>query len=126
LNFEAIFTALLGWRLHREPLGRHVLAALALMSAGGAMLVLTGRSSADFGQPSTGWGAIAVVLATLGWALDNALTRPLADLDPIQVVRYKGGLGALMALALSVALDRKWPTGSHAIALLACGEPATE
>lgn len=122
LNFEAIFTALLGWRLYGEPLGRRVLAALALMSAGGAVLVLIrGPSPCGFGSPWTSWGAAAVVVATLAWALDNAMTRPLADLDPIQVVRYKGGLGALIALALSAVLESKWPSASHAIALLACG-----
>jgi drug/metabolite transporter (DMT)-like permease len=90
LNFEAVFTVLLGWMLFHEHVGRRVAVAVLLMALAGTCLVVGG--SAD--TASVGAGAIAVVLATLAWALDNALTRPLADLDPAQVVRHKSGLGA--------------------------------
>jgi drug/metabolite transporter (DMT)-like permease len=118
LNLEAAFTVLLGWRLYREHLGRRVFVALAFMIAGGACLV------AIQPIPSTGasgWGTVAVVLATLGWAIDNALTRPLADLDPIEVVRWKSVLGATLGLALAASLKQPLPSALHSAGLLACG-----
>ncbi|HXX67487.1 MAG TPA: DMT family transporter [Polyangiaceae bacterium] len=121
LNFEAIFTALIAWRLYGESLGSRVLGALALTSAGGAVLVLAARSLNDGGHRAVTWGAAAVVAATLGWAFDNALTRPLADLDPIQVVRAKGALGLLIALVMAVALGQGFGAAFHALALLASG-----
>ena len=116
LNFEAVFTVLLAWRLYREPIGRRVGLALILMLAGGACLVVAGKSSAHFG-----WGAGAVVLATFGWALDNALTRPLADLNPTQVVRWKAGLGATFGLLLSLVLNQPFPEKANMLGLLLCG-----
>lgn len=121
LNFEAVFTALLAWRLYGEPLGRRLLAAVALMSAAGAILVLTSGSTALGGHRAIVWGGAAVTLATLGWTLDNALTRPLADLDPIQVVRYKGALGGLVAAVIGMVFGEPFPVASHTIALLVCG-----
>jgi drug/metabolite transporter (DMT)-like permease len=116
LNFEAVFTVVLAWRLHGESIGGRVAAALLLMVAGGACLVVGGQPA---GQ--TGWGAVAVVLATLGWALDNALTRPLADRNPTQVVRWKGALGAAFGLSLSFLLRQPFPKALAALGLLACG-----
>jgi len=121
LNFEAVFTALLAWRLHGEALGRRFLAALALMSAGGVTLALTNGAMGAPAGAGSGWGAIAVTAATLAWALDNALTRPLADLDPVQVVRFKGALGALASLLAFAAIGHAFPRWPHALALLACG-----
>jgi len=121
LNFEAIFTALLAWRLYGEGLGHRVMAAVALMTAGGVVLGLTGRGASAGGAEGAAWGAVAVIAATLAWALDNVLTRPLADLDPVQVVRFKGGLGALASLAAFGAFGRAFPRWEHAAALLACG-----
>lgn len=115
LNFEAVFTVLLAWRLYREPIGRRVVAALMLMVVAGAFLVLAG----PFG--GLGWGAGAVVVATFGWALDNTLTRPLADLNPTQVVRWKGLLGALFGAALALALREPLPAAGQALGLVACG-----
>jgi drug/metabolite transporter (DMT)-like permease len=115
LNFEAIFTVLLGWRLYHEPLGRRLLTALFLMLLGGACLVL------PKGTLRVEWGALAVLAATLGWATDNALTRPLAELDSVQVVKWKSVLGALLSLVLSVALSEPFPHAMEAGALLACG-----
>src|SRR5262249_10262798 len=88
LNFEAAFTVLLGWLWFHEHVGRRVALALVLMAAGGAFLVQFG------GAGGSGWGAALVLVATFMWAIDNALTRPLADLDPTEVVRYKGLVGA--------------------------------
>lgn len=117
LNFEAAFTVFLGWRLYGEGTPRRVVVAACLMVLGGGVLVMA-RTPTSRG---VGWGAGAIVLATLGWALDNALTRPLANLDPVQVVRWKGALGACLCLLASLALGEAFPRSGHVIALLACG-----
>lgn len=115
LNFEAVFTALLAWRLYREPIGRRMFGALALMVAAGAMLVFTASVE------SFGWGAFAVVVATFAWAFDNTLTRPLADLDPTHVVRWKSLFGALLGTAIALVLREPTPAYRNALGLLACG-----
>jgi drug/metabolite transporter (DMT)-like permease len=116
LNFEAVLTALLAWWLYREPVGVRVGAALVLMVAAGALLV------AGASRPALlGWGALAVLLATLAWAFDNTLTQPLSDLDPTQVVRWKASLGAGLGTLLSLAAGQSFPTPSAAAGLLACG-----
>ncbi len=116
LNFEAVFTVVLAWRLYREPMGGRPVFALVAMVAGGTCLIF-----ADHASGQVGWGAIAVVLATLGWAVDNTLTRPLADLNPTQVVRWKGAFGAAFGCAASVLLREKLPSTAAAFGLLAIG-----
>lgn len=117
LNFEAVFTVVLAWGLYREAIGRRLALALLAMAGGGACLVLGGGLlSAGFGL-----GAVAVVLATLGWALDNTLARPLAELSPTQVVSCKGALGALLSLALALLSKQRFPELAPALGLLLCG-----
>jgi len=116
LNFEAVFTVLLAWRLYHEPIAGRAGVALATMVAGGLCLFLGGQPGGRMG-----WGAIAVILATLGWALDNTITRPLADLNPTQVVRWKAALGAAFGLATSLLLRETFPGTAAACGLLAIG-----
>jgi len=117
LNFEAVFTVFLAWCFYREAIGGRVALAVAAMVAGGALLVLgSGWTAQGFGL-----GAGAVVLATLGWALDNTLARPLADLSPTQVVKWKGVLGATFSAALALTLKQSFPKPLPLFELLACG-----
>jgi drug/metabolite transporter (DMT)-like permease len=116
LNFEAVFTVVFAWMLFRESIGRRVALGLAAMVAGGTCLVLGGSRGTGFG-----WGAIAIVLATLGWALDSTLSRPLADLNPTEVVRWKGTFGAVFGIALSLAFASPFPSIARSVGLLVCG-----
>jgi drug/metabolite transporter (DMT)-like permease len=117
LTLEAVFTALLAWLWYRETLDRRVILALALLTLGGAALVL---DRADAG-PTQVIGLIVVLVATAAWGVDNALSRALADRDPGQVVMIKGALGAsataLFATFVGEPLPRPWP----ALGLLAVG-----
>ncbi|MET0793775.1 MAG: DMT family transporter [Polyangiaceae bacterium] len=117
LNFEALFTVLLAWSVHGEPLGRRVALALAAMSVGGVLLASAGAPMI----PGFGVGAIAIVLATLSWALDNTLSRPLSELSPTQVVLWKGGLGALLSVALAFVFGQAFPKPWPLLGLLVCG-----
>ena len=117
LNFEATFTVVLAWAVYREPVGRRVALALVAMAAGGALLT-PARSSVSLGL---GAGAVAIVLATLCWALDNTLSRPLSELSPTQVVAWKGGFGALLSVALACAFRQPFPKPWPLLGLLSCG-----
>ncbi|MBI3349064.1 MAG: DMT family transporter [Burkholderiales bacterium] len=117
LTLEALFTALLAALLYREHLDRRVRIALALLLAGGAVLVLDqGRSGG--GQ----WaGLLAVGAATLAWGLDNTLSRGVAERDPSQVVAAKSALGVALTVLLARVAGEGLPAAASALALFAIG-----
>lgn len=117
LNLEAVFTVLLARALWSEPIGRRVGVAILAMTGGGALLVASGQAFA----PGGGWGSLAVVVATLAWAADNTVGRPLADRDPTRVVLAKGALGSVASVALAAAFGESWPAGVAIPALALCG-----
>ena len=56
LTLEALFTAVLAWRLYHETMDRRVWTAMALLLAGGTVLVLDqGRSAYSFGVVAVAW-----------------------------------------------------------------------
>lgn len=117
LTLEALFTAVLAWRLYRETMDGRVWAAMALLLAGGMVLVLDqGRT----GEAQL-WGLLAVLLATAAWGVDNTLSRALAERDPGQVVMAKALLGATATSVLAVAFGEPLPSAGAALALLAVG-----
>jgi drug/metabolite transporter (DMT)-like permease len=124
LNLEAVFTFVLGAFLFHEHVGRRVGFALATMIAGGALLAFAKPADdAAHGAASAavGLGAFAVVAATAAWAIDNALTRPLSELDPIAVVTWKSIVGACMGLVAALAFRDAFPALGPALGLVACG-----
>jgi len=119
LNLEAVFTVLLARAFHREPIGGRVAVAVAAMVAGGAALTLDAGGGAGWG--ASRWGALAIAAATAAWALDNTLTRPLSERDPLEVVTAKGALGAAFTGAIAIARAEPVPSVAATAALLACG-----
>jgi drug/metabolite transporter (DMT)-like permease len=117
LNLEAVLTVLLAWVIYREPLGRRVVAAVAIMAVAGLLLAVDASARTNAGL----WGAIAVGVATLGWAIDNTLTRGLAERDPLQVIAAKGSIGALMTGTVALLRGEPGPEGATIAALVACG-----
>ena len=117
LTLEALFTAVLAWRLYRETMDGRVWTAMALLLAGGMVLVLD--------QGRTGgaqlWGLLAVLLATAAWGVDNTLSRALAERDPGQVVMTKSLLGVAATLGLALAFGEPLPSAVTALALLSIG-----
>jgi drug/metabolite transporter (DMT)-like permease len=117
LTLEALFTAVLAWRLYRETMDGRVWTAMALLLAGGMVLVLD--------QGRTGgaqlWGLLAVLLATAAWGVDNTLSRALAERDPGQVVMLKALLGATATTLLAVVFGEPLPSAAAALALFAIG-----
>lgn len=117
LTLEAVFTAMLAWRLYGETLDRRVAAAMALLLGGGVALVLDQRASGAVGV----LGLMAVLVATVAWGLDNALSRPLAERDPGQVVLAKAALGATCAAAVAVVSGEPMPGWGPTLGLLVVG-----
>jgi drug/metabolite transporter (DMT)-like permease len=117
LTLEALFTALLAGWLYHESLDGRVRTALALLLAGGIVLVVDqGR-----GGEARLWGLLAVLLATAAWGVDNTLSRALAERDPGQVVLAKSALGALATASLAFAFGEPAPSLAAALALFAIG-----
>ena len=117
LTLEALFTAVLAWRLYHEAIGARVWMAMALLLSGAAVLVLDqGRSGG-----AQLWGLLAVLLATAAWGVDNTLSRALAERDPGQVVLAKALLGAAATGLLAVVSGEQMPAFGAALALFAIG-----
>lgn len=117
LTLEALFTVLLAWRLYHETMDRRVWAAMALLLAGGLILVL----DQGLHGSSSMLGLLAVLAATAAWGVDNTLSRALAERDPSQVVMAKALLGSLVTAALAWVLDEPLPGAGAALALLLVG-----
>ncbi len=117
LNLEAVFTILFAWLIAREPIGARVLVAGGLMFVAGSVAVF-GTGLAD--RPDA-FGSLAIAGAVAAWALDNVLTRPLAELSPASVVRAKAGIGVAMTATVGLALGETWPDARSALGLLLCG-----
>jgi drug/metabolite transporter (DMT)-like permease len=118
LNLEAVFTVLLGLLIHREPLGGRMTVGAVAMVGGGVLLAL---EASQRGGAASVLGIAALVACTLGWAIDNVLTRGLRDEDPADVVTWKAGLGATATLGVALARGDRWPDVPNGAALLACG-----
>ncbi len=117
LCLEALFTALLAWRLYHETIDRRVGSAMLLLLAGGIVLVLDQVR----GGGTNGWGLMAVLVATAAWGVDNTLSRALAERDPSQVVMAKATLGATATALLALAATEPLPSVGSALGLLAVG-----
>ena len=117
LTLEALFTALLAWRLYRETMDARVWTAMLLLVAGGALIIVDQGRSGD----ARLLGVLAVLVATVAWGVDNTLSRALADRDPGQVVLAKATLGASATTAIAFVLGEPWPFWTAALGLLVVG-----
>ena len=120
LNLEAVFTIVLARALYAEHVGRRVAIAAGLLALGGGLLVFDHRAGGTSGSaPSL--GLVAVAVAALAWALDNALAKPLSSVDPAAVVAAKGALGATFSACVSLALGEAWPALLPLVGLVVVG-----
>jgi drug/metabolite transporter (DMT)-like permease len=103
LNLEVVFTVLLAGIVFREHLGARIVVASLVMAAGGALLGWTP------GDPAVALGAAAVAGACLLWALDNNLTRLIAENDPLLIVQIKGLAAGTVNVLLALASGQAAP-----------------
>jgi drug/metabolite transporter (DMT)-like permease len=112
-----VFTVMLARAVYREPVGRRVALAVMAMVGGGVALAIDASST-------TGWtllGAIAIAGATACWALDNTLTRPLAEREPLAVVAAKASLGAAVTVIAAIVAGEARPDITAIAVLALCG-----
>ncbi len=101
----------------REPIGARIAAAVAAIVGGGAVLVLGAASGTEW----TVLGVLGIAGATAAWALDNTLSRALAERDPLVVVAAKGTIGAALTVIAATVAGESWPPLRPALVLVACG-----
>jgi len=112
LNLEVVFTAILAGIVFGEHLGSHVGGAAVVMALGGVALGWTP------GDPAITVAAVAVALACALWALDNNLTRLIAESDPLLIVEVKGLVAGTVNTLLALVSGQPWPTpGTIALGL---------
>lgn len=104
LNLEGVLTSLLAWFVFKENFDRRILLGMLLIVAGGAVLAWQPGAPA-----APGWGALAVALACLCWAIDNNLTRKVADSDAVQIACIKGLVAGAVNLTIAIALHTPMP-----------------
>jgi drug/metabolite transporter (DMT)-like permease len=104
LNLEVVFTVLLAGVLLNEHLGARIAVAAVVMAAGGVVLGWTP------GDPTIAAGAAAVTGACLLWALDNNLTRLIAEGDPLLIVQVKGLVAGTVNVLLALASGQSPPS----------------
>jgi drug/metabolite transporter (DMT)-like permease len=117
LNFEGVATAVIAVLFFRENARKRTWLALALMTAAGVALSWNGVGGGRFAPA----GPVLVVLAMLGWGLDNNLTRRISDKDPIQIARIKGLAAGAVSTAAAFLLGQGFKLDAAAAKGLAVG-----
>lgn len=116
LNMEGVFTALLAWFFFKEHYDARIFAGMLAIVAGGA--VLSFDTNNQFLPTS---GVLLVLGACLGWALDNNLTRKIANADPTQVAGCKGLAAGLVNTVLALVAGAQLPAIPELLASLTIG-----
>jgi drug/metabolite transporter (DMT)-like permease len=103
LNLEVVLTVVLAGVVFGEHLGPRVAVAAVVMALAGVVLSWTP------GGPAIAGAAAAVVLACALWALDNNLTRLIAESDPLLIVQVKGLVAGTVNTLLALGSGQPWP-----------------
>jgi drug/metabolite transporter (DMT)-like permease len=98
LNLEAVATALLGFFVFHDRLGRN-----GWIGAGG---ILLSAVMLAWGQGAAGWEAgLLVAAACLCWGLDNHLTALIDGITPAQSTFWKGLLAGSVNLGIGLLVE---------------------
>jgi drug/metabolite transporter (DMT)-like permease len=108
LNLEGVLTALLAWFVFKENFDRRIMLGMAAILIGGVLV--SWQSRPEFGVP---WGALGIVGACSGWAIDNNLTRKVSAADPAQVAALKGLVAGTTNVTLAVSIGARLPTAPY-------------
>lgn len=97
LNLELVATVVLAGLFFGEHLGRRVLLAAVLITAGGVVLMWSPGGSVSV-------GALLVAAACACWGLDNCLTARIEHLSPETVVLAKGAVAGSVNVVLGATV----------------------
>jgi len=109
LNLEGVLTAVLAWVVFKENCDRRIVLGMIAIALGGIVLTAAGQNGVALCP-----GCILIVLACLGWAIDNNLTRQISHAEPIQIALTKGLCAGVVNLALACSLGATLP---HPVAI---------
>jgi len=116
LALESAFTVAVAVAFFHEAVGRRVVIAMVLIS-GGAALLVAANGGAGFG----GLGVLAVTVATLLWAIDNAITGTITGADPSAIVVLKSTTGIVGSIACALLAREPLPSAYNGVALIVIG-----
>lgn len=118
LNLETVFTVALAWFVFREHRNARVVGGMALIVAGCTLLAWPGS---DSDVRATSAGAAWIMLACLGWAIDNNLTRRVSANDATSIAAAKGLVGGSVNATIAFLSGAPIPAAVDAIATGAVG-----
>lgn len=105
LNLEGLFTAALAWFVFKENFDRRIAAGMALILAGGIVLMWP----APGGEWSWPAGALLIAAAAACWAIDNNLTQRVSGGDPILIAGLKGLCAGAVNVIIAQLVSPGWP-----------------
>jgi len=106
LNLESVLTALLAWLAFHENVDRKVALGMLSIILGGVILC---SGSGPIISMEYSLGAVYIVGACLCWAIDNNLTRKIANANPVHIAAIKGIVAGFSNLALALLAADNWP-----------------
>ena len=122
LNVEGVFTALIAWLFFQENCDKKIILGMLTITAGGVILSSSANAPglANFALNNLP-GQFLIVLACLGWAIDNNFTRQIAEVDAKQIAMIKGLAAGLVNLGLALFLKQHLPSLTTMVTALLVG-----
>lgn len=118
LTLEAVFTAWFARVFYGESMAARVALGMLCITAGAALLLADRGTATTFADLV---GLMAVLGATIAWAADNTLSRPLALRDPGRTVLAKAAIGACTTITIAVATGASLPEPRAGLGLFVVG-----
>ncbi len=116
LNLESVFTAIIAWFVFAENFDRRLVAGMAAIAGGAALLAWQGEfAAADI------LGVAAIVGACFTWALDNNLARIVSLADPLIVAMVKGLVAGAINVLIALYAGASIPEPGSVAAATALG-----
>jgi len=103
-NFEIVVTSLIAYFAFREKLSKHLLAAIALVTAASITLSFEGTGSFRFH-----FGSFLVLGAAFCWGLENNCTRMLSNKSSVQITTIKGIFSGLGSWIVALVVGEQIP-----------------
>lgn len=111
LNLESVLTAVLAWVFFKENYDRRIVLGMVAIALGGITLSVVGQNGI-----ALSWGCGLIILACLGWAIDNNLTRNISHADAVQIAMIKGLCAGVVNLSMALMLGGRLP---HTVTVVA-------
>ncbi len=116
LSFEAVVTTFVASAMFREPVGKRVWAALAIITLACMALTYSPGSALGFSL-----GALGVLLTCVFWGIEVNINRTLAGRDPVRIVVIKGWAAGVIMMGVAVLLGESLPAHHTVIAAMVVG-----